>query len=213
MNGFPTSQFKILRGCRQGDPIAGYLFVLCIEVLTLTIQNSKVIPYETTNGRKKLNDTYADDLTLYLKYIKNNDKENKKNIKNALECFSKFSKWSGLNINKNKTYVNIFGQKIPEPPFIQELSLKFCNSFTLLGITFDSTLENMMTNYDEGIRKLEAVAHDWKHKYLTICSKITVVKTFMLSVLSHVATVLPTPNNTYCNKIEKIMTDFIRGER
>ena len=71
----------------------------------------------------------------------------------------------------------------------------------------------MLTNYDEGIRKLEAVAHDWKHKYLTICGKITVVKTFMLSVLSHVATVLPTPNSTYCKKIEKIMSDFIRGER
>ena len=30
VNGYPTEQFKILRGCRQGDPIAGYLFVLCI---------------------------------------------------------------------------------------------------------------------------------------------------------------------------------------
>ena len=71
----------------------------------------------------------------------------------------------------------------------------------------------MLTNYDEGIRKLESVAHDWKHKYLTICGKITVIKTFMLSVLSHVATVLPTPPNVYCKKIEKIMSDYIRGER
>merc|ERR1712082_482325 len=158
-------------------------------------------------------DTYADDLTLYLNYIKNNDKENKKNIKHALECLNKFSKWSGLDINKNKTYVNIFGQKTPEPPFIQELNLKYCNDFTLLGITFDSTLENMLTNYDKGIRKLESVAHDWKHKYLTISGKIPVVKTFMLSVLSHVATVIPTPNSAYCKKIEKIISDFTRGER
>ncbi len=46
-----------------------------------------------------------------------------------------------------------------------------------------------------------------------ICGKITVVKTFMLSILSHVATVLPTPNSRYCKKIEKIITDFIRGEK
>ena len=32
-------------------------------------------------------------------------------------------------------------------------------------------------------------------------------------IYSHVATVLPTPNNKYCNKIEKIMTDFIKGEK
>ena len=39
VNGYPTTQFKILRGCRQGDPIAGYLFVLCIEILALTLKN------------------------------------------------------------------------------------------------------------------------------------------------------------------------------
>ncbi len=83
--------------------------------------------------------TYADDLTLYLKYVKNDDKKNKKNIKNALECFTKFSKWSGLNINKNKTYVNIFGQEIPEPPYIQELNLKYCKDFTLLDLRFVSS--------------------------------------------------------------------------
>merc|ERR1712082_199480 len=160
VNGFPTSQFKILRGCRQGDLIAGYLFVLCIEILALTIQNSKAIPYETINGNKKINDTYADDLTLCLKYIKNDDKKNKQNIKNALECFTQFSKWSVLNINKNKTYVNIFGQDMPEPPYIQELNLKYSKDFTLLGITFDSTLTNMLSNYDEGIKKLGSVAHD-----------------------------------------------------
>ena len=46
-NGHPTDQFNISRGCRQGDPIAGYLFVLCIEVLTRTRKNSKATPYET----------------------------------------------------------------------------------------------------------------------------------------------------------------------
>ena len=118
VNGYPTEQFKILRGCRQGDPIAGYLFVLCIEILALTIQNSKVIPYETKKGNKKLNDTYADDLTLYLKYLPHNDKANKNNIKHALDCFTLFSKWLGQNINKGKTYVTIFGQNTPEPSFI-----------------------------------------------------------------------------------------------
>ena len=70
----------------------------------------------------------------------------------------------------------------------------------------------MMCNYNEGIQKLELVVNDWKHKYLTIFGKITVVKTFMLSVLSHVAAVLPTPSKKYCKKIEMIITNFIRGE-
>ena len=69
-----------------------------------------------------------------------------------------------------------------------------------------------MCNYNEGIRKLETVVNDWKYKHLTIFGKITVIKTFMLSVLSHVVTVLPTPSKKYCKKIETIISNFIRGE-
>ena len=133
VNAYPTEQFKILRGCRQGDPIAGYLFVLCIELLSLTIQNSKTIPYMTEQGNTKLNDTYADDLTLYSKYFPTDNKENRKNVKYALDCFSIFSTWSGLKINITKTYVTVFGKDVPElPSFVGELSFNYCDSFTLL---------------------------------------------------------------------------------
>ena len=69
-----------------------------------------------------------------------------------------------------------------------------------------------MCNYDEGLRKLEVVANDWRHKYLTIFGKITIIKTFMLSRLSHIATILPTPPKWYCKKFELVMTIFFRGE-
>ena len=53
----------------------------------------------------------------------------------------------------------------------------------------------------------------WRHKYLTIFCKITVIKTFMLRTLSHIATVLPTPPKSYYKKFEKIIIDFIKGEK
>ena len=175
VNGHPTDQFKILRGRRQVDPFVGYLFVICIEILALTIQLSKTIPYKTKRGNKKLNDTYTDDITLYLKYFTLNENANKINLKYALDCFDLFSTWSGLNINKKKTYINIFGQNEPEPSFVKSLnycsiffklflkiyppSLNYCSKLTLLGTTNDYTL--MMTDYDEGLRKLEIVANDW----------------------------------------------------
>ena len=121
--------------------------------------------------------------------------------------------WSGVNINKNKTYINIFGLDSPEPPYVKELGLNYFKEFTLLGITYYSTLCFMISTFDAGHRKLEIVANDWRHKYLTIFGKMSVVKTFMLSVLSHVATVLPTLSKTYCEKFEKIMIDLIKGER
>ena len=71
----------------------------------------------------------------------------------------------------------------------------------------------MMTNFDKGLRKLEIVANDWHHKCLTIFGKITVIKTFMLSTLSHIGTVFPTPPKLYCKKLKKIMMDYIKGEK
>ena len=104
--------------------------------------------------------------------------KNKENINCALDCFTLFFSWSGLHINKNKTYVNTFGKNSPEPPYVKELGLNYFEKLNLLGITYDSTPSFMMINFDEGVRKLEIVANDWQHKYLTIFGKITVVKIY-----------------------------------
>ena len=79
------TQLNNLKSWEDVDPIAGYLFVLCIEILALTFKNSKVTPYETIKGNKKLNDTYADDLTLFLKLFPKETQKNKTNIKYALD--------------------------------------------------------------------------------------------------------------------------------
>ncbi len=113
INGHVSEQFAISRGCRQGDPIAGYLFVLCIEILVLLIQNSNVIPYQTKAGLKLLNDTYADDLTVYLKYRRYDQDFNTQNTRALLDCLETFEKWSGLKVNQGKTQVTIIGGKFP----------------------------------------------------------------------------------------------------
>ena len=43
VNGQLSEWFSIQRGCRQGDPISPYLFILCVEILATMIRQNKNI--------------------------------------------------------------------------------------------------------------------------------------------------------------------------
>ena len=43
MSGYQSKSFPLERGCRQGDPISAYLFVIGSEILNKMIQVNPVI--------------------------------------------------------------------------------------------------------------------------------------------------------------------------
>ena len=43
VNGQLSQWFAIQRGCRQGDPISPYLFILYVEILAIMIRQNKHI--------------------------------------------------------------------------------------------------------------------------------------------------------------------------
>ena len=66
----------------------------------------------------------------------------------------RFREWSGLRINLGKTYLTIFGRQFDKPRFVDELKIKWCVEFKLLGIYFDFTLSRMYINYDKAINSI-----------------------------------------------------------
>ena len=51
-NGFISEAFNLRRGCRLGDPISPYLFILCAEILDKMIRENKDIKGIFINGKE-----------------------------------------------------------------------------------------------------------------------------------------------------------------
>ena len=66
-SGFLSKQFLIQRGCRQGDPLAPYLFLLCAEFLSVLIKQKHEIRGIVIRDKEYTISQYADDTTLTLK--------------------------------------------------------------------------------------------------------------------------------------------------
>ena len=101
------------RWCRQADPIASLLFILCIEILFIKFRTSpptkpfkinyQLNPFKSETVEKYM-DGFADDITLCVE----NSSEGTENITKIIEDFGNIS---GLRINKDKTQAMIFVHK------------------------------------------------------------------------------------------------------
>ena len=76
-----------------------------------------------------------------------------------------------------QTYLTIFGKIHRKPTFTEELKIKWCTSFKLLGIHFDITLSNMQINYEKAVESVRKEINSCKYMFLMIFGKITVIKT------------------------------------
>ena len=98
--------FNIGRGCRQGDPISPYLFLLCVEIMGILIRKKpqKIKGITICNKEYKLFQ-YADDTGIFMNGTENS-------LKNALVLLDQFSKYSGLTPNFEKTQCIWIGSDI-----------------------------------------------------------------------------------------------------
>ena len=71
--------FRLKRGCRQGDPISPYIFILCVEILGKMIRNSRI-------GKEFKLSQYANDTQMFLDGTENSlNKRAKMALKRSLE--------------------------------------------------------------------------------------------------------------------------------
>ena len=134
-----SSFFYTERGCKQGDPMSQYLFILCAEILAIKI-NSKKIKGIKINNKEFILTQYADDTSVILDRSEKSQNETLSKLEN-------YVKFSGLKVNFTKTHVVWIGSKKNSANSIKtKWKLNWgVDRFKLLGITFDTDLDKMLT--------------------------------------------------------------------
>ena len=204
-SGFLSSAIKIRRGCRQGDPIASYLFLLCAQVLCYMIENNENIRGISIDNTQFKLTHFADDTTIFL----DGSRDSLLAALNTLEIFGTFS---GLKVNTDKTKIVWLGKKkhsADKIDTVQNLSWG-TTDFNLLGLEFSVDMKKMLSlNYNPIINKIENILNRWNRRNLTPLGKITVIKTFIISSLNHLFSSIPSPGPHVITQIEKLLYSFI----
>lgn len=204
-NGYLSSFFNLQRGCRQGDPLSPYLFIIGVELLSLKLKSNQRVKGIVVNNCESLISQYADDTFLTLDGTEIS-------LRESLKTFENFYYVSGLKMNKSKTSAVWIGSKRYSDRIIcAEEQLNWTHSnFKLLGINFSLCMETMIDiNFKQKIIDISKLLKSWQHRKLTLLGKITVIKSLALPKIIHLLTSLPNLKVTMLNEINKLFYNFI----
>ena len=168
------------RGVRQGCPISPILFILVAELFAANVRgdpNIKGIKVPSSHRPIKIRQ-FADDTTLFLKDFFD--------FREILSKIKLFAAYSGLELNKKKTYALRFGGENIEGTFIN--GIKFVTKLKILGIIFSSKEDARFINenYSGKIKNLEKLCQTWSRRYLSFIGKITILKALGISQIKHI---------------------------
>ena len=203
--GVMSSFINIEKGCRQGDPIAPYLFIICAQILNLMLKyNQSVRGIKVGNTEFRLTQ-FTDDTTIILDGTRSP-------LLAALNMLEVYGSMSGLKVNTDKTKLIWIGKKryCKDKFDIGKCLTWGVTEFDLLGVTFAVDLDKMIDlNCSNIVNKVEKELKKWKRRYLTPIGKITVLKTLILPKFNHIFMFIPNPKIILIKELNNMFYKFI----
>lgn len=210
-NGEPLEEFSPGRGIRQGDPLSPYLFVLCMERLSILIDSK--CGEGNWKGIKVSRDSvalthlfFADDLILF-------GHANITNCKAIMEVLNDFCIMSGQTVNLSKS--KLFVSPNVSRPKTRRLS-------NLCGIALTSDLGKYLgvpllhkraskDHFKHIIEKVQCKLSGWKSNTLMLAGRATLIQATTSTIPSYTMQTMNFPVNV-CDKLDRINRDFLWGD-
>ena len=203
--GTLSDPILIERGCRQGDPIAPYLFLLPAELLYLLIKENTDIKGIDIEGIEFLFAQFADDTTILLDGTQ-------RSLQATLNTLEIFGSMSGLKMNKEKTKLVWLGRKKHSREKLAiDSNMHWGNTeFTLLGIDYSVELDLIpIINFKKILKSITSEIEKWSRRKLTLIGRITVIKSLLLSKINHLLSFLPNPDDKTTKEIETKLFNYL----
>ena len=197
--------FFLQRGCRQGDPISPYIFLLCAEILAILIKKNENIKGIKVGNKEFVISQYADDTSLILDGTEIS-------LKYALLTLKFYAKISGLGVNMDKTSVIWIGSMRHSNRILcSEYDLNWVkDKFSLLGVTLSTDLQNIVEmNYNEKLQMLRSIFTSWSKRVLTPIGKLVVIKSLVIPKLNHLFIGLPNPSEEFIKTLQNMCFSFL----
>ena len=205
VNGTPTEWFDITRGCRQGDPLSPYLFVLCAEILAIMIREDKDIKGIMINNKEIKISQFADDA----QFINEGDRLS---FEKSITIIKRFGNASGLFMNEEKTQAIWLGSRNNSKiKYLPHMNINWNPpKFKILGIWFSTgTGICININFDEKFAEIKKLMNIWMKRSITPVGRVAILRSLLLSKLIHLWILLPDPPDTFINNLQKMCFRFV----
>ena len=197
---------SLYKGVSQGCPLSPYIFILGIEILSIAIRNHDGIGGINIFGKIIKHTMFADDCTIFLDGTQ-------QSYNNAIYLFEEFGKLSGLTLNFTKCIVLKIGSLRNNRYLVYSKKKGIiwnADNPKALGITFHSQRKDILDlNYQSKINNFYKDIASWNRHKLTTIGNISVFKSFILSKLTYLLSVLPDPPEDILKTLKQKSYEFI----
>jgi len=187
-------------------PILGPAYLqdeLLIAAGAVAAENNPFFVNESS-GESSTAEGFADDTTATILF----DLTNLSNLKKILQDFASFS---GLKCNVDKTMLMQIGQKVPVSRDILDLGFQLTEKIKILGMEIDSDLTELESNFETIETKIRKSIAYWERYNLSVLGKINIVKSLLISLLSHIGCILQ-PSSARISSIQTALDKFVLGK-